>query len=98
MTMHKALHPGDDIDRIYESRKEEERGFTSIEDSDNASIRRLEYYIEKRGGKLITATRNNTDNTGTNRTTITRNGGARGVMVIVTGYGHGDTSSIPGQD
>ena len=26
------------------------------------------------------------------------NGGARGVMFIVTGYGHGDTSSIPGQD
>ena len=25
-------------------------------------------------------------------------GGARGVMVIVTGYRHGDTSSIPGQD
>ena len=25
-------------------------------------------------------------------------GGARGVMVIVTGYGHDDTSSIPGQD
>ena len=24
--------------------------------------------------------------------------GARGVMVIVTGYGHGDTSSVPGQD
>ena len=24
--------------------------------------------------------------------------GARGVIVIVTGYGHGDTSSIPGQD
>ena len=23
---------------------------------------------------------------------------ARGVMVIITGYGHGDTSSIPGQD
>ena len=21
-----------------------------------------------------------------------------GVMVVVTGYGHGDTSSIPGQD
>ena len=27
-----------------------------------------------------------------------RCGGARGVMVIVTGYGDGDTSSIPGQD
>ena len=25
-------------------------------------------------------------------------GGARGVMIIVTGYGHGNTSSIPGQD
>ena len=25
-------------------------------------------------------------------------GGARGVMVIVTGYGHGDTSSNPGLD
>ena len=25
-------------------------------------------------------------------------GGARGVMVIVIGYGHDDTSSIPGQD
>ena len=25
-------------------------------------------------------------------------GGDRGVMVIVTGYGHGDTSSITGQD
>ena len=24
--------------------------------------------------------------------------GTRGVMVIATGYGHGDTSSIPGQD
>ena len=29
---------------------------------------------------------------------IIKKGGARGVMVIVTGYGHGDTSSIPGQD
>ena len=25
-------------------------------------------------------------------------GGARSVMVIITGYGHGDMSSIPGQD
>ena len=29
---------------------------------------------------------------------INTGGGARGVMVIVTGYGHGDPSSIPGQD
>ena len=26
------------------------------------------------------------------------NGGARGVMVIAAGIGHGDTSSNPGQD
>ena len=25
-------------------------------------------------------------------------GGARGVMVIIAGYGHGDTSSNPGPD
>ena len=29
---------------------------------------------------------------------ITKLGGARGVMVIVVGNGHGDTSSKPGQD
>ena len=29
---------------------------------------------------------------------IMLNGGARGVMVIVAGYGHGDTSSNPGPD
>ena len=43
-----------------------------MEDSVGVSIQRLEDYIEKRGGKLITTTRNNTDNTRTNRTTITR--------------------------
>ena len=30
--------------------------------------------------------------------TITRSGGASGVMVIVVGNGHGDTSSNPGGD
>ena len=33
MTMHKALHPRDDVDRLYVSRKEEGRGIASIEDS-----------------------------------------------------------------
>ena len=42
MTMHKALHPRDDIDRLYVSRKEGGRELTSIEDSVDASIRRLE--------------------------------------------------------
>ena len=30
--------------------------------------------------------------------TVIRFGGARGVMVIVVGNGHGDTSSNPGRD
>ena len=31
--MHKALHPRDDVDRLYVSRKEERREIASIEDS-----------------------------------------------------------------
>ena len=38
MTMHKALHPRDDVDRLYVSRKEGRRGLASIEDSIDASI------------------------------------------------------------
>ena len=72
MTMHKALHPRDDVDRLYVSRKERGRGLTSIEDSVDASIQRLEDYIGKHGKGLITTTRNNTDNTKIKRTTITR--------------------------
>ena len=67
MTIHRTLYPWEDIDRLYVSRKGG-RGLTSIEDSIDASIR-LEDNIQKRGGRLITATRNNTDNMRTNRTT-----------------------------
>ena len=45
--MHKVLHPRDDVDRLYVSRKEGGRGLASIEDSVDASIQRLEDYIEK---------------------------------------------------
>ena len=72
VTIHKALHPGDDVDRLYVSRKEGRRGLSSIKDSVDASIQQLEDYREKRVGRLITAIRNNIDNTRTNRTTITR--------------------------
>ena len=72
MTMHKALHPRDDVDRLYVSRKKGERELASMEDSVDASIQRLEDFIENPGGRLIVATRNNTDNTRTNRMTITR--------------------------
>ena len=71
MAMHKALHPRDDVDRLNISRKESGRGLASIKDSIDTSIW-LEDYIQKHGERLITATRNNTDNFRTNRTTITR--------------------------
>ena len=70
--MHKALHPRDNIDRLYVSRKEGGRGLASIEDSVDTSIKRLEDYIQKYDEGLITAIRNDTDNTMDNRMTITR--------------------------
>ena len=72
MIMHKALHPKNDVDRLYVSRKERGRRLASIEDSVDALIQRLEDYIEKHEGGLITAIKNDSDNTMTNRMTITR--------------------------
>ena len=69
MTMHKALHPRDDVDRLYEWRKEGGGGLSSTEDSVDASIQRLEDHIEKHEGELITAVRNEADNTMDNRMT-----------------------------
>ena len=72
MTMHKALHPRDNVDRLYVSRKKGGRGLANNEDSVDASIQRLEDYIQKQDGGLITAIRNATDNTMDNRITITK--------------------------
>ena len=69
MTMHKALHPRDDVVRLYVPRKEGRRGLTSIEDSVDASIKRLEDYNEKLKRGLITAIKNDNDNTMDNRMT-----------------------------
>ena len=71
MTMHKTLHPRDNVNRPFVSRKGG-RGYTNIQDSVDASIERLEDYIKKCGGRLITTTGNNTDNSSFNRTKITR--------------------------
>ena len=71
MTMHKALHPRDDVDRLYVPRKEGGRELASIEDSVDISIQRLKDYIEKHERGLITTIRNNTDNTIDNRMTKT---------------------------
>ena len=72
MTIHKALHPRDDDDRRYVSRKEGGGGLVSIEDSVDASIQRLEYYIEMYEEGLIKAIKNDTDNRMAIRMTITR--------------------------
>ena len=49
--MHEALHLRDDVGRLYVSRKEGGRGLDSIEDSVDASLQRLEDYIEKNKNK-----------------------------------------------
>ena len=66
--MHKALHPRDDVDSLCLSREEGGRGLASIKDSVDASIQRLEDYIQKHERGL----RNDTDNTMDNKMTITR--------------------------
>ena len=71
MTMHKTLHPRDNIDRLYVSRQEGGRGLASIEDSVHASIQRLKDYIQNHNGGLIKAIRNDNENTMDNRITIT---------------------------
>ena len=48
--LHKALHPRDDTNKLYVSRKEVGRGLTRIEDSVHASMQRLKDYVHKRGG------------------------------------------------
>ena len=62
---------GTNTHRLYVSRKGG-RGLFSIEDSVDASIRRLEDYIKMSKERLITAANNSTDNIGVNKTIITR--------------------------
>ena len=67
MTMHKALHPRDDVESLYVSKKERGRGIDSVD----VWIQRLEDKIEKHEQWMITAIRNDTVNTIANRMTIT---------------------------
>ena len=69
--MPRVLHPRDY--RLYVSRIEGGRGLASIEDSVGTSIQRHEDYIEKRGGRLIIATRNHTNDTRVSGMTIAKN-------------------------
>ena len=73
MTMHKALHPRHDVDKLYASRKEGRRGFASTKDTVDESTKRLEDYKEKPERGLIITIRNVTNNTINERMTTTRN-------------------------
>ena len=57
---------------LYVPRKEGGKGVAIIKDSVDSSIQRLEDYIEKGGGRLITATKNNNDDTRTSKPEINR--------------------------
>ena len=72
MTMHKALHLRDDVDRLYVSRYEGGGELASIEDSVDASIQRLKGFIQNHEGGPIRATRNENENTMNNIMKITR--------------------------
>ena len=72
IAIHKPLYSRDDVDRLYVSTKEVGTRLGSSKESVDTSIQRHEDYVQKREERLITATRDNTDNTSTNRTTITR--------------------------
>ena len=72
MIMNKALVSRDDVGTLCVSRKEGGRGLASIKDSVGASIQKHEDYIEKHERGLITAIRNDTDNTIDYRMTTTR--------------------------
>ena len=68
LTMQMALHPRDDIDGLYVSRKEGRKELISIKDYVDASIQKLGDYIKKRKEKLITAASNSTENIRTRKT------------------------------
>ena len=55
MMIHKALHPRDDIDTLYVSRKEGERKLTTTDDTLDVSIRGFKGFIKKNKERLITA-------------------------------------------
>ena len=76
MTMHKPLYLIYDVDR-----QEGGRGLRTIDGCVDESIQRLDGYIEKLGGRLITATRNNTDNTRINRKILLKENGKKKTKV-----------------
>ena len=55
MTMHKALHPKSNVDRLYISRNEGGRGLISVEDTIETSKIGLERHIQESKERLLSA-------------------------------------------
>ena len=59
MTMYRALHPRDSVDRLYLPRKEGGRGLISIEDCVDIAELSLKEYVMRSKEKMIAAARGN---------------------------------------
>ena len=57
MTMHNALHPKSNVDRLYISRNEVGRGLHGVEEAVKLINLGLENYVKKSGECLLTAAR-----------------------------------------
>ena len=57
MTMHKAVHPKSNVDRLYISRNEGGRGLFSIEDTIETSKTGLKSYVQESKERLLSAAR-----------------------------------------
>ena len=55
MTMHNALHPRSNVDRLYIPRGEGGRGLRSVEDTVNLAKLRLQEYVEMSDERLVSA-------------------------------------------
>ena len=55
LTMHKAFHPKDDVDRLYVGRNDDGRGLISIEECVENFVLDLREYVEKSQESLINA-------------------------------------------
>ena len=55
LTMHKAFHPKDDVDRLYVGRNDDGRGLISIEECVENAVLGLREYVEKSQERLINA-------------------------------------------
>ena len=72
MAMNKALHPKNDVNRLYVSRREGREYLPALKTALTLRYNASDY-IQKRGGRLITATRNNTDDTGSAERKLSEN-------------------------